>query len=116
MTEMKHTAQRKTRKIFGLDGDNTLQNGVHASRKVVEGMDKTDKALKGLDCCIRDSGCYDCPYLSKPGCSARLKQDAINLLKSQQAEIERLKEMQQVDNCERCRFKDKCLTGRQLDR
>ena len=32
------------------------------------------------------------------------------------AEIERLKEMQRVDNCERCRFKDKCLTGRQLSR
>ena len=42
--------------------------------------------------------------------------ETLALLKSQQAEIERLKEMQRVDNCERCRFKDKCLTGRQLDR
>ena len=58
-------------------------------------MADLDKVLKGFEHCImesdgiQDNPCADCPYLSKPGCSARLKQDAINLLKSQQAEIEK---------------------------
>lgn len=65
-------------------------------------MADLDKVIKGLEHCIMGSGlfednpCADCPYLSKPGCSARLKQDAINILKSQQAEIKRL-EQENVD-------------------
>ena len=64
-------------------------------------MADLEKVIKGLEHCmmdsdgIQDNPCEDCPYLSKPGCSARLKQDAINLLKSQHAEIARLKEMNQ---------------------
>ena len=47
---------------------------------------------------------------------AELERCSVARMKEQQEEIERLKEMQRVDNCERCRFKDKCLTGRQLSR
>lgn len=58
-----------------------------------------DKILKGLAHCmaesdgIQDNPCEKCPYLSSPGCSVRLKQDAYEMLKSQQAEIEKLKEL-----------------------
>ena len=60
-------------------------------------MADLDKVLKGFERCmmesdgIQDNPCADCPYLSKPGCSTTLKQDAVELLKSKQAEIERLK-------------------------
>ena len=103
-------------------------------------MADMDKVLKGLECCDkkypRNAWCKYCPY--EPDCCHdstcdNLIRDALELLKQYRglakaleqsnavnehlnAEIERLKEMQQVDHCERCRFKDKCLTGRQLDR
>ena len=81
-------------------------------------MDDAEKAVKGLKCCSpHEVGhCKDCPYHDEFDCTARMSQDALDLIESQQEEIERLKEMQRVDNCERCRFKDKCLTGRQLVR
>ena len=73
--------------------------------------DKYD-VMKGLQC----TNCGECPYQTANNCQAHVRKDALELIISQQAEIERLKEMQLVDNCSRCRFKDKCLTGRQLDR
>ena len=106
-------------------------------------MADLDKIMKGLDSCIKQGrlgidNCRElgCPYFEnglRLSCWIDVLTDALELLKQYSglakaleqsnavnehlnAEIERLKEMQQVDNCERCRFKDKCLTGRQLDR
>ena len=60
-------------------------------------MADLDKVLKGLEHCLSDNvnDCENCPYrngdsVSYP-CGRVLKMDAIELLKSQQAEIERLK-------------------------
>ena len=61
-------------------------------------MDDLDKVLKGLECCDkkypRNAWCKYCPY--EPDCCHDstcdlLIHDALELLKSQQAEIERLK-------------------------
>ena len=99
-------------------------------------MPDLDKVLKGLQIHGDYGGsCSPCPYdcEDRECCVEMLCNEAAELLKQYSglasaleqsnavnehlnAEIERLKEMQRVDNCERCRFKDKCLTGRQLSR
>lgn len=75
-----------------------VENHLYGSRKVVEGMDKTDKVLKGLECCGKkypcNAWCKYCPY--EPDCCHDstcdlLIHDAISVIKEQQAEIERLK-------------------------
>ena len=66
-----------------------------ANGRAVTLMADLDKVLKGFEHCmmesdgIQDNPCADCPYLSKPGCSTTLKQDAVELLKSQQAKIKK---------------------------
>lgn len=49
--------------------------------------------IKGLECCNNDIICNDCPYCDHHDCLYDLKEDACDLIKRQQAEIERLKEM-----------------------
>lgn len=50
-------------------------------------MTDREKVIKGLECCkIPFTKCYDggCPYFENDGCKARLKGDALALLKSQE--------------------------------
>ena len=56
-------------------------------------MDDAEKAVKGLKCCSPHEGehCKDCPYNDEFDCTAGMSQDALDLIESQQAEIERLK-------------------------
>ena len=62
-------------------------------------MADLDKVLKGLECCQNqtDRGitceCISCPYEQgyQSKCRVLLKQDALEVLKSQQAEIAELK-------------------------
>ena len=61
-------------------------------------MTDVEKVIKALDCKL-NKGCNECPYdedFNCIGCEAML-QDAKELLKSQQAEIERLKEQEAVE-------------------
>ena len=54
-------------------------------------MADIEKVIKGLECCT-GLGCHHgCKYL-KNGCTQFLRMDALELLKKQQAEIERLKD------------------------
>ena len=79
-------------------------------------MADLDNVMKGLDSCIKQGrlgidNCRElgCPYFEnglRLSCWIDVLTDALELLK----------ELQLVDNCSRCRFKDKCLTGGQLDR
>lgn len=53
-------------------------------------MNKED-IIKALEYCSEHGMCDDCPYQHKQyDCSDYLKTDALNLIKNQQAEIERL--------------------------
>lgn len=55
-------------------------------------MDR-EKVTKGLHCCARTDGrsCIYCPYDSaEEYCTAQMSMDVLDLLKSKQAEIERL--------------------------
>ena len=63
-------------------------------------MTDLDKVLKGLECCgdINKTQCHLCPYdyngrSDRHECTADMASDALDLLKSKQAEIERLKGM-----------------------
>lgn len=50
-------------------------------------MPDREKVIKGLECCkIPFIKCYDggCPYFENDGCKARLKGDALALLKAQE--------------------------------
>ena len=50
-------------------------------------QDKREKVIKGLECCkIPFTKCYNggCPYFENDGCKARLKGDALVLLKAQE--------------------------------
>ena len=53
-------------------------------------MDKREKVIKGLECCkIPFTKCYNggCPYFENDGCKARLKGDALALLKAQKPRV-----------------------------
>ena len=52
-------------------------------------MPDIEKVIKGLECC--KVGCTDCPYRGISDCVTSLNNDAIELLKEQQKEIERIK-------------------------
>lgn len=60
-------------------------------------MADLDKVLKGLEHCGKNNGAscwFGCPYFrgtDVPTCGGELQRDAHELLKSQQAKIERLK-------------------------
>ena len=50
-------------------------------------MTKRERVIKGLECCkIPFTKCYNggCPYFENEGCKARLKGDALALLKAQE--------------------------------
>lgn len=55
-----------------------------------------DKIVKGLECCSRDSNCDECPYSDVSISCFSLEKDAINLIKEQKAEIDRLNA--EIDN------------------
>lgn len=72
--------------------------------------DLIEKVIKGLECCTaelplddrvhKSDFCEKCPYGNHETIlcfGADLKRDALELLKSQQAEIERLKEQKSVE-------------------
>lgn len=63
-------------------------------------MADIEKVIKGLECCRIDENrhinCADCPYYTDDDkgqmwCSNEINNDALKLLKEQQAEIDRLK-------------------------
>ena len=47
--------------------------------------EKLEKVIKGMECCMRFSNCYEvgCPYVDDEGCKAKLKREALELLKAQ---------------------------------
>ena len=48
--------------------------------------------IKALECCTEDEDCAHCPSVKEmPYCSNDIMVGALNLIKRQQAEIERLK-------------------------
>lgn len=47
--------------------------------------------IKALDCCSKDGGCLDCPCRCFTRCHELLSQNALDLIKRQQAEIESLR-------------------------
>ena len=60
-------------------------------------MDR-EKVIKGIDICLQRFHCgEDCPYYNdaKNGCMEQLREDALALLKEQEAEIENLKQTAQ---------------------
>ena len=69
-------------------------------------MDKLEKVIKGLECCIEDGHCYyldKCPYRGEPdGCNYVLNKAALELLKAQSEEISALRRL--VEWAEECGF------------
>ena len=77
-------------------------------------MADLDKVLKGLECCQNGFVCGEgCPYrevcFNGEYAFTHLAKDALELLKSQQAEIERLKEKDRL-HCEDCAYNGICET------
>lgn len=63
-------------------------------------MSDRDKVIKGLECCkIPFTKCYNggCPYFENDGCKARLKGDALALLKAQEPKVMTLDELEDWD-------------------
>ena len=60
------------------------------------GMTDREKVIKALECCkIPFTKCYNggCPYFENDGCKARLKGDALALLKAQEPRVMTLEEV-----------------------
>lgn len=58
-------------------------------------MDKLEKVLKGIEICLHPGSCRECPYYrvydtTIEKCAKEMMQDALELLKAQQKEIEKL--------------------------
>lgn len=53
-----------------------------------------DKVIKGLFYCLPDSDCTNCPYKDEEDCKENLLIDVLDLINRQNAEIERLKEIE----------------------
>ena len=75
-------------------------------------MDKLDKAIKGFSCCksrLFRKECFECPYEKDcyhDGIPTLLIFDALELLKEQQTEIERLKAEKRC--CKDCEYFGNC--------
>ena len=70
-----------------------------------------EKVMKGIGCCLNGNVCNEiCPYSefyydNISECTGKLMEDAFELLKEQQAEIERLKsELAKVLRCKECKY------------
>lgn len=53
-----------------------------------------EQIIKALDCCIGDEdgrNCFDCPFYEIVDCQSPMYVEAIDIIKRQKAEIERLK-------------------------
>ena len=76
-------------------------------------MADLEKVLNGLESCLHNHDCKNCRYKDEYDhsldCIDRNRTDAIELLKSQQAEIERLKEKDRL-HCEDCAYNGICET------
>ena len=56
-----------------------------------------EEIIKALECCTEDEDCTHCPSIKEmPYCSNNIMTGALNLIKRQQAEIDRLKSMNQA--------------------
>ena len=56
-----------------------------------------NEIIKALECCIEDEDCSHCPSTKEmPYCSNDIMAGALNLIKRQQAEIERLGELLRI--------------------
>jgi len=69
-------------------------------------MDR-EKVIKGLECCNQvEEGCEVCPYYNDfNGCMLELREDALAMLKEQEAvepEVEALNEIDRLYRCPRC--------------
>lgn len=68
-------------------------------------QEKREKVIRGLECCkIPFSKCYNggCPYFDDEGCKAKLKREALELLKAQEPRVmtlEEVKEMKRLTIC-----------------
>ena len=63
-----------------------MMNYLDNEIKIIE-QKKLEKVTNGLECCkIPFTKCYNggCPYFENEGCKARLKGDALELLKAQE--------------------------------
>lgn len=68
-------------------------------------MTDREKVIKGLECCkIPFTKCYDggCPYFENDGCKARLKGDALALLKAQEPKVMTWEEVERHNNQDGC--------------
>ena len=67
-------------------------------------MDKREKVIKGLECCVQDVvACYKCPYDPRNtkdvgNCGTRLTNDALELLKAQEARVMTLVELWHMEH------------------
>lgn len=62
-------------------------------------MPDVEKVIKGLECCkIPFTKCHNggCPYFENDGCKARLKGDALALLKAQEPRVMTLEELDRL--------------------
>ena len=53
-----------------------------------------DQVIISLLCCLPDSDCTNCPYKDEEDCEENLLIDVLDLINRQNAEIERLKEIE----------------------
>lgn len=63
-------------------------------------MGRREKVINGLECCkIPFTKCYDggCPYFEDEGCKAKLKREALELLKAQEPRVLTLQEWKQAE-------------------
>lgn len=81
-----------------------------------------EKVIKGLECCkMPFSKCYDggCPYFEDEGCKAKLKREALELLKAQEEKVVNLTTkiaelttaQEPIVHCKDCKHYDRrCFT------
>ena len=60
-----------------------------------------NEIIKALECCNRNGSCFQCPYdrasfEHEPDCASVMTADALDLINRQKAEIERLKDLNNV--------------------
>ena len=59
--------------------------------------EKREKVIRGLEYCFKMGCDAKCPYIKEPGCTRVLLQDALALLKEQEARVLTAEEMAQIE-------------------
>lgn len=88
-----------------------MMNYLDNEIKIIE-QKKLKKVINGLECCkMPFSKCYDggCPYFEDEGCKAKLKREALELLKAQEPRVMTLEESSAINGGDIVWIEDRSL-------